>query len=206
MKREEKNLISLQKIIENATKEFAYQGYGLSSVNNICNEGGISKGNLYHYFKNKDELYLACLKECFDSLTVAIRKGASDMQGSADECLERYFDTRVAFFKENPKKLALFCGAVIAPPSHLKNDIEKIKADFDALNVSVLTALLEKVPLRKGITMDEVVDVFRLYQDFINARYQMESLVPDGWERHEQVCRRSLYVLLYGVAEREAQV
>lgn len=175
MKREEKNFISLQRILDTATQEFARQGYGLSSVNTICNSGGISKGILYHYFKDKDALYLACLQTCFDRLTAALREGAADLQGSAGECLESYFDTRLAFFEKNPQLLPLFCEAVISPPTHLQNAVQEIKAEFDALNVFVLTALLEKVPLQPGVTVDEVVGVFRLYQDFINARYRMEN-------------------------------
>ena len=205
MKREEKNFISLQKILENATQEFALQGYGLSSVNTICTAGGISKGILYHYFKDKDEVYLACLQNCFDRLTAALRECAADVGGSADECLGRYFDARLAFFEKNPQLLPLFCEAVISPPAHLKKAVWEIKADFDALNVSVLTALLEKVPLQHGITVDEVVEVFRLYQDFINARHQMENFGSDDWKQREQVCKRSLNILLYGVVEREGQ-
>ena len=53
MKREEKNQISRQRILESAAKEFAEKGYGLSSINVICAEGDISKGILYHYFKDK---------------------------------------------------------------------------------------------------------------------------------------------------------
>lgn len=202
MKREEKNFISLQRILDTATQEFARQGYGLSSVNTICNSGGISKGILYHYFKDKDALYLACLQTCFDRLTAALREGAADLQGSAGECLESYFDTRLAFFEKNPQLLPLFCEAVISPPTHLQNAVQEIKAEFDALNVFVLTALLEKVPLQPGVTVDEVGGVFRLYQDFINARYRMENLDSDGWKQHEQVCKRSLHILLYGVVER----
>lgn len=203
MKREEKNLISLQKILENATQEFARQGYGLSSVNTICTAGGISKGILYHYFKDKDELYLACLKNCFDRLTAALRACEDDVEGGTDECLARYFDVRLAFFEENPKLLSLFCEAVISPPAHLKAEVREIKADFDTLNVCILTALLEKVPLQSGVTVEEVVEVFRLYQDFINARYRMENFGPDDWKQREQICRRSLHILLYGVVERE---
>lgn len=203
MKREEKNLISLQKILESATKEFAQQGYGRSSINTFCNAGGISKGILYHYFKDKDEVYLACLKNCFDRLTASLQACAADVRGDADACLELYFDARLTFFEENPQLLPLFCEAVISPPAHLKNDIQRIKADFDTLNVSVLTALLENVPLRSDVTVDEVVEVFRLYQDFINARYQMGNLGSAEWKQHEQVCKRSLHILLYGVVERE---
>lgn len=203
MKREEKNLISNQKILMNATQEFARQGYGRSSINTICNSGGISKGVLYHYFKDKDEVYLACLQNCFGRLTAALQASAANAQGDAGARLGCYFDARLTFFEENPQLLPLFCEAVISPPAHLKNDIQRLKADFDALNVSVLTALLENVPLRADVTVDEVVEVFRLYQDFINARYQMGNFGAVQWKQHEQICKRSLHILLYGVVERE---
>lgn len=203
MKREEKNQISRQKILQFATEEFARQGYGLSSVNAICAAGGISKGILYHYFKDKDDIYLACLGACFDKLTAALQGSLAGMEGPASACLERYFDARLAFFADNPLLLRLFCGAVIGPPDHLKEAIRVIRKDFDQLNVSVLTALLKKAPLRRGAQVEDVVEVFRLYQDFINARYQMEGFTSEEWAEHERVCRRSLDILLYGVIARE---
>lgn len=55
--------------MDSALAEFAVQGYGASSVNTICAAQGISKGIIYHYFKTKDDLYLACVEECFQLLT-----------------------------------------------------------------------------------------------------------------------------------------
>ena len=81
MKREEKNQISRQRILESAAKEFAEKGYGLSSINVICAEGDISKGILYHYFKDKDELYLTCVQACFDGLTAALKAALPDSVG-----------------------------------------------------------------------------------------------------------------------------
>lgn len=69
----------------------------------------------------------------------------------------------------------------------------------------VLTALLKKMPLRSDVTVEEVVEMFRLYQDFMNTRYRMERFAPEELERHEQICRRSLDILLYGVADREGE-
>ena len=48
--------------MDNALEEFARQGYGASSVNAVCSAQGISKGIIYHYFKTKDALYLACVE------------------------------------------------------------------------------------------------------------------------------------------------
>lgn len=42
------------KIIEVATKLFAEQGYETTSVTNICEMAGVSKGLIYHHFKSKE--------------------------------------------------------------------------------------------------------------------------------------------------------
>jgi AcrR family transcriptional regulator len=42
------------KILEVATKLFAEQGYEKTSVTNICEMAGVSKGLIYHHFKSKE--------------------------------------------------------------------------------------------------------------------------------------------------------
>lgn len=203
MKREEKKLQSKRKILDYALQEFALQGYGLSSVNTICSEGSISKGILYHYFKDKDELYLACIQECFDALTAHLQKHLA--QKSANQ-VQDYFDARLSFFKENPLYQKLFSDAVISPPPLLKRPIAEIKADFDTLNLSVLTGLLAGRQLQGGINTEQAIEVFRLFQDFVNARYQMEPSGEFDIVSHEEVCSRSINILLYGVVSRKENV
>jgi AcrR family transcriptional regulator len=202
MKREKKNLQSRQRIFEGALKEFSAKSYAEASLNNICNDNDISKGIIYHHFKDKDELYLLCVKECFDALTAYLSDAIKTLNEAVEEHLRGYFDARLRFFSENPLYLNLFCNAIINPPVHLLNAISEIKSDFDTLNISVLTALLERVSLRPGVTVSEVVEDFRTYQDFFNARYlsiqqgcSAESILHD----HEKRCHRQLKMLLYGV-------
>ena len=203
MKRDEKNLISRRKILDSALEEFGRQGYGLSSVNTICTAGNISKGILYHYFKDKDELYLVCVKEMFDQLTKHLQSQLSDSSGTKEMRLERYFDARLNFFRENPLYHKLFCDMIVAPPTHLAQAISEIKRNFDALNISVLTELLQSARLRSDMTIQSAVETFRLYQDFANARYQMEPAAVLNLEKYEKICKRALSILLYGVIERD---
>ena len=77
MKREEKNQQTRRRIMDSALAEFSRQGYGASSVNTICSAQDISKGIIYHYFKTKDDLYLACVEECFQLLTQYLKNGLS---------------------------------------------------------------------------------------------------------------------------------
>ncbi|MEG1547852.1 MAG: TetR/AcrR family transcriptional regulator [Clostridia bacterium] len=203
MKRDEKNLISRRKILDSAFEEFGTQGYGLSSVNMICTTGNISKGILYHYFKDKDELYLVCVKELFDNLAEHLAQALADMSGTKTARLKRYFDARFEFFHKNPLYHKLFCDVVIAPPQHLAVRILELRAVFDGVNISALTELLQEEKLRPDVTIESAVETFRLYQDFVNARYQMESSEKVDLEQHEETCKRSLAILLYGVVKRE---
>ena len=91
MKREEKNQQTRRRIMDSALAEFAANGYGGSSVNTICAAQGISKGIVYHYFESKDELYLACVEECFQCLTAHLSAALPEEDEPADPFdLERY--------------------------------------------------------------------------------------------------------------------
>lgn len=202
MKREEKTQLSRRKILDAALREFALQGYGLSSINTICSEGEISKGVLYHHFTDKDEIYLACVEECFETLTAYLH---THIMAKSTYDVQDYFDARTLFFKENPLYQRLFCDAIVSPPPHLKEAMGKSKSAFDALNVSVLANLLKGQKLRDGIDREQAIEVFRLFQDFVNARYQMPSGSEFDMVAHEEICSRSLNILLYGIVEqREA--
>ena len=91
MKREEKNRLTRQRIMSGAVAEFAQRGYAAGSINTICASEGISKGIIYHYFETKDELYLACVEECFLKLTEFLQ-GKLSGEGSPDTLAE--VDTR----------------------------------------------------------------------------------------------------------------
>jgi AcrR family transcriptional regulator len=47
--------------MEAAIKLFSTHGYNKASVDDICEEAGISKGAFYHHFKSKQALFLALL-------------------------------------------------------------------------------------------------------------------------------------------------
>lgn len=87
MKRELKTELTKQKIINAAIREFSRSGYEKSSINEIC-KSGINKGLIYHNFKNKDELYLICVKISCD--------GFLDLMDQKMEKVDmnRYFELR----------------------------------------------------------------------------------------------------------------
>ena len=203
MKREEKNQLTRRRILDSALTEFAEQGYRAGSVNTISSAEGLSKGIIYHYFPTKEALYLACVEECFELLTSYLKDYAMAEGGTAEKQLEAYFNTRLAFFMNYPVYQRIFCDAVISPPPHLEEAIREKKAGFDRLNIDILNRLLEPVSLRPDLTKKDVVDTFRQYQDYINAKFRMAGTEKIDIREHEENCRRALGILLYGVIERK---
>lgn len=51
-----------QFITDVATRLFEHKGYNATSMGDIKNETRYSKGTIYYHFKNKEELYLYCIK------------------------------------------------------------------------------------------------------------------------------------------------
>ena len=135
MKREEKNMQTKRRIIDSALNEFSEQGYGASSINTICSGKGISKGIIYHYFNSKDDLFLACVEECFCLLTEYLSKKMQVADGNIEKQLEKYFAVRQAFFIEHPVYQRIFCEALRgAPPAAvLKSGYSTGQKSFSAL-------------------------------------------------------------------------
>lgn len=203
VKREEKNQQTRRRIMDSAIAEFSEKGYGASSINAICGFQGLSKGIVYHYFDTKDDLFLACVEECFSLLTETIREKIQGSEGGIESQLETYFRARMDFFARFPKYQRIFCDAVITPPEHLRTEIEKRKGEFDELNIQILEQLLEPVVLRSCISKTDVIETFRQFQDFINIGYQNRGFSSREFELREERCKKAIDILLYGIVERK---
>lgn len=203
MKREEKSALSRQRILDAALEEFSQKGYRDASLNTVWAEKGISKGIIYHHFKDKEELYLLCAENCFSALTADLRAAADKLTGTARDRLRDYFDARLRFFAQNPKYLGIFVDVSFHPPEKLLSQIALLRRPFDELNISVLTELLKSQPLRPGLSVEQMVEDFRMYMDYFNMHFKVlcgESHSQEELLReHEERCHRQLDILLYGV-------
>lgn len=52
-----------KRITNKAKQLFIQKGYGAVTMNEVCEEAGVSKGSLYHHFPSKDELFLFVIEE-----------------------------------------------------------------------------------------------------------------------------------------------
>ncbi len=60
---------SRKHILDAALKLFSHRGYGATSVNDIAEEAGLSKGNLYHHFPDKETIFRELLDRYFVAMS-----------------------------------------------------------------------------------------------------------------------------------------
>ena len=69
MNQEERSERSRGQILDAALKLFSHRGYGATSVRDIAEEAGVSKGNVYHHFEDKEAIFRELLNQYFGAMS-----------------------------------------------------------------------------------------------------------------------------------------
>ncbi|MEG2839280.1 MAG: TetR/AcrR family transcriptional regulator [Lachnospiraceae bacterium] len=206
MKREEKAQVSKERIMAAAMEEFGEKNYDLSSLNNICNDNAISKGLIYHYFGNKEELYLCCVQSCLDKFIEFLSEEVYDFT-DFQIGMNQYLERRFLFFHTNPWEGRLFFNMVIQPPRQLERQIHVLKRDFDAQCLEYYKAALAHISLREGISQETALEYFVIFQELFNGYFQKhmveETKLDSLIEVHEVQLAQFLNLMLYGIAKED---
>jgi AcrR family transcriptional regulator len=70
-----------QALVAAARRLWGQRGYGASSLDDVCARAGVTKGALYHHFRDKEDLFLAVYAQVEDAL---VRAGTARTDRDAD--------------------------------------------------------------------------------------------------------------------------
>lgn len=201
MERKEQTRRMREKIIESAILEFNERGYDESSLNHVCKIGRISKGIIYHYFKDKDELYLACVKECYDTLLQYYNKHKKLYESELD--IKELMEIRIKFFKEYQNLSGLFFHSILHTPDHLLERVNEVKKDLQSLNTRVYLEYLKHLDLR--VSIEDALMYLEVCQNVYNEYFRKRSSNCDDLnriiEQHESMIPQWIDFMLYGIAK-----
>lgn len=204
MNRDEKNRMTRAQIVRAATAEFGIHSYGEASLNSISRDGGLSKGIIYHYFKDKDDLYLVCVEECFKSLTVFLSEHEISFV-HVEESIEQYLELRHVFFLKYPDFSNIFTNALLQPPKHLKKELREITGELEQFNERFYGRILDQVELKSGVSREEAMAYFGLFQESFNHYFRNREYEDFGklFDEHELKLSKLLKLLFYGIVKED---
>ena len=106
-------------ILKSAAKAFRKLGYHGATVEEIAAALQMKKGNLYYYFKNKEEILFACHQYSLDRL-MRLLEEVEQSAAPPDEKLRRLIVAFVHTILDELHGTALFLDLEALTPAHLK--------------------------------------------------------------------------------------
>lgn len=100
-------------IIEAARREFARSGYVGTTNREIAEQAGITTGAIYHYFKSKQDVYLAVFQETDRVILARYEEVTADTSLSFDEMVARLLEVSSQLNSEDESLAAFLASASV---------------------------------------------------------------------------------------------
>jgi AcrR family transcriptional regulator len=111
-------------ILQSAAEAFRRNGYSATTIEDISNKLLMTKGSLYYYFKNKEEILYFCQDYSLDRL-LEILKEVKALEASADEKLRRLIVSHISLILDELKAAAMHADFQMLSPALLSKVIRK---------------------------------------------------------------------------------
>ena len=148
-----------ERILDAALKEFAEYGYEKGSTNRIVKNCGISKGSLFKYFENKEDLYFYLIDTVSAEMAEETRVDIGKLSKDLYERVIEYSVTEISWYVTNPVKGRFMIGIA----SETGSDIgRKIIERYGEKSTDIYETLLKGVDI-SGLhsSRKEITDILR---------------------------------------------
>lgn len=165
-------------ILAAAVKEFMEKGYSGARINEIAKRAGANKRMLYHYFGDKEALYLAVLEGAY----VAIRSAESKLHLADHDPVDGIRELALftwRYFIEHPEFLSLLQTENLMKAKHLKRSARIF--DLHSPLVAVISDLLKR-GAAKGVFRTDAdpvkvyVSIASLGAFYLSNRYTLSTI------------------------------
>jgi TetR/AcrR family transcriptional regulator len=198
-----------EKIIKSAIKEFIEEGFTGASTNTIVKNAGISKGSLFNYFENKENLYIYLVKINMEKLLSNFKEKQKEIKSlKFFEGLKFFIYLNIDFFTKHPETFKFLAKALINSPPEIRENIQQAKRNIQA---KVIEYLVENCPPNffiEGINIEALKNMLGILLDVISNKYIEKydgdiKLLISSTKKREKEIDEYLEILKYGILKRE---
>jgi TetR/AcrR family transcriptional regulator len=163
------------RIINAAIKEFAQKGFEKASTNEIVKEAEISKGLLFHYFKNKEGLFLYLYDYFIDTL---LDKFYAKLDFDECDLLEKYRQIVLYKFdllKKHPDMFQFIKIAYEEEKAEIKYELEKRNKELIASSYAKVFKNIDTSKFKEGIDIKRTIDIITWTMEGFSHRNQEKT-------------------------------
>ena len=185
-------------LVMQAAQEFRKRGYHATSMGDIADSLGVTKGALYRYVKSKDEVLYECFmhsnalaQEALDRVSTLHVAPAEKLQGFLEEFIERYLMSNLAG------------GAMIEIDALLPEQRRRVVKGRDAIDRQLRDLI--QLGIKDGSIIDEspklIIFSFMGTINWIPSWYK-----PEGEFTTEEIAKRMAGIMIQGIRSRSKAV
>ena len=134
-----KNAEMLDAILRVAQSRFGLYGADKTSMQEIANDLGMSKGSLYYYFPDKESLYIAVIEKELDQFYMMIRERIGQIDDPVEK-ISAYVQIRLHHFKT----LTNLSRFRVSEWEGMKNRMASTWKNFSRLETEIINGILQE--------------------------------------------------------------
>ena len=159
-----------ERILKAALLEFSVHTYNEASTNTIVKMAEISKGSLFKYFENKEDLYFYVLDNVMASIIQDMGEGIQVLKGDIFEIISAYKEMEFNWYMRNPEEYRLLKRAFLNDQSIIyQKTLERYKASGNEMYYELFKDIDEE-PLR--FTKKDTLDLLKWAIEGFNEEFR----------------------------------
>jgi len=172
-----------ERILKEAMRLFLERGYHGTSIDDITQAAGLTKGALYWHFESKEDLLKRIIKEFENRFLDGLINAVREVQGGTLDKIEKYFRYNAAFSYYNRDLCVSFttlAAELVGAHHGLEPEFRRIYRKYQKfLSTLILQGKKEKV-FRKEIDSDLAALTIIAFHDGVLIRWFMNNDEIDG--------------------------
>lgn len=202
---EERSGKSRARILEAALTLFSRQGYRGTSMREVAEAAGVSTGNVYHHFPDKEQIFKTLLEQYWAEIANPdIPFNRALASGAFPENIEAIGHASREFVETHRPYIALIYVDVIEfEGSHIRKFYGEMASRFEKFLTRQAEAKAIRSRLRPGVsTLSAVMMASRFYLNFFTVEILFG--VPNHFGKPtEEVVHETAEILRHGILRRE---
>jgi len=130
-------------IIDAAVQEFARRGFAATRLEDVAERAGVTKGTIYFYFKDKEDLFKAAARSSLEPALNEIEALGAHFEGSAEESLCVVLSAVYRKLVTNPRAGQIL-RLIIAKGPQFPELVEFYYSEIISRGIAILRRVLER--------------------------------------------------------------
>jgi TetR/AcrR family transcriptional regulator len=176
------------RIINAAIKEFAQKGYDNASTNEMVKEAGISKGLLFHYFKNKKQLFFFLFDYCYNLVAEEFYKKVDLDETDFFKRIRQAVQIKMDLQTKYPEILTFIQEAFMQDSPEIKDEFDKKKQELNAVNIGIVYDGIDLTKFRDDVDVQKILKVISwTFEKMSDEELNKAKMIPGHKIDYEKV-------------------